>query len=184
MTTLAVRSGTSDARLTLVGIVGFAAAVAAASQIAIPLPFTPVPITLQPMLVILAGMMLGPVAGAASMLLYLSAGAAGLPVFTPVGAPGIARLFGPTGGYLLAYPVAAFVAGAIATRLSSLGGRWLAGLAGVAVIYFGGVTQLAVLNGDVGRAVALGVTPFALLEVVKAFVAALISRPRAARSVR
>src|SRR3954470_21201652 len=98
------------------GVVGFAAAVAAASQVAIPLPFTPVPITLQPMLVILAGMMLGPAAGVASMGLYLAAGAAGLPVFTPIGAPGIARFFGPTGGYLLAYPAAAFVAGALAQR--------------------------------------------------------------------
>src|ERR1043165_1276315 len=124
-----------DARVRAIGIVGFAGAVAAASQIAIPLPFTPVPFTLQPMLVILAGMMLGPIAGATSMLLYLAAGAAGLPVFTPLGAPGIARLFGPTGGYLIAYPVAAFVAGAMATRLTSLGGRWLAGLAGIVVIY-------------------------------------------------
>src|ERR1044071_1795463 len=107
MTTL-VQSSPSRA-LTAVGIVGFAAAVAAASQGAIPLPFTPVPLTLQPMLVILAGMMLGPAAGAASMALYLAAGAAGLPVFTPLGAPGIARLLGPTGGYLLAYPAAAFV---------------------------------------------------------------------------
>jgi biotin transport system substrate-specific component len=181
MTGLAVRGTSHDRRVTLVGIVGFAAAVAAASQIAIPLPFTPVPITLQPMLVILAGMMLGPIAGATSMLVYLAAGAAGLPVFTPVGAPGIARLFGPTGGYLIAYPVAAFVAGSIATRFTSLAGRWLAGLAGVAVIYLGGVTQLAVLSGGFVRAIALGVTPFALLDVVKAFVAALISRPRATR---
>src|SRR3954470_24244014 len=105
--TLDRRSSLVDHRV--IGIVGFAAAVAAASQIAIPLPFTPVPITLQPMLVILAGMMLGPVAGAASMLLYLAAGASGLPVFTPVGAPGVARLFGPTGGYLIAYPAAAFL---------------------------------------------------------------------------
>src|ERR1700754_2304504 len=89
-----------DARLRAVGIVGFAAAVAAASQIAIPLPFTPVPITLQPMLVILAGMLLGPVEGAASMTLYLAAGALGLPVFTPLGPTGVARFLGPTGGYL------------------------------------------------------------------------------------
>jgi len=78
MTTLTQSLGRSQ-RITLIGIVGFAAAVAAASQIAIPLPWTPVPITLQPMLVILAGMFLGPVAGAASMALYLAAGAAGLP---------------------------------------------------------------------------------------------------------
>lgn len=184
MTTLALRGNSSDRRVTIIGVVGFAAAVAAASQIAIPLPFTPVPITLQPMLVILAGMMLGPIAGAASMLLYLAAGAAGLPVFTPVGAPGIARLFGPTGGYLIAYPVAAFVAGAIATRSSSFLGRSLAALAGIVVIYFGGVTQLAVLNGSYSRAVTLGVTPFALLDVAKAFVAALVSRPRATRPER
>jgi biotin transport system substrate-specific component len=184
MQTLVARTSTTDARLTFVGIVGFAAAVAAASQIAIPLPFTPVPITLQPMLVILAGMMLGPIAGAASMLVYLAAGAAGLPVFTPVGAPGLARLFGPTGGYLIAYPVAAFVAGSIAMRMSSVGGRWLAGVAGIVVIYLGGVTQLAVLSGGYARAIALGVTPFALLDLVKAFIAAVISRPRATRAGR
>jgi biotin transport system substrate-specific component len=159
----------------LIGIVLFAAAVAAASQIAIPLPFTPVPITLQPMLVILAGLWLGPLAGAASMALYLAAGAAGLPVFTPIGAPGVARFFGPTGGYLLAYPAAAFVAGALARRVTTLGGRWLAAIAGMAVIFAGGVAQLAILTSSVTRAVTLGITPFAALDVVKAFVAAAIS---------
>src|ERR1043165_7771584 len=123
-----------SSRFTLVGIIGFAAAVAAASQIAIPLPWTPVPITLQPMLVILAGMLLGPVAGAASMTLYLGAGAIGLPVFTPMGAPGAARFFGPTGGYLIAYPVAAYVAGVLTQRTTSLAGRWMAGVAGIAII--------------------------------------------------
>src|SRR5512133_4188366 len=134
MTTM-TQSLTRSRGVTLIGVVGFAAAVAAASQIAIPLPWTPVPITLQPMLVILAGMLLGPVAGAASMLLYLAAGAAGLPVFTPVGAPGFARFLGPTGGYLIAYPAAAYIAGLLAQRATSLGGRWLAAVAGIAVIY-------------------------------------------------
>ena len=87
-----------DTRITIFGVVGFAAILAAASQIVIPLPFTPVPITLQPLVVVLAGLMLGPVAGAASMILYLTVGAAGLPVFAPVGAPGILRFLGPTGG--------------------------------------------------------------------------------------
>src|SRR3954465_13020663 len=137
MHTLVARRSANDARITIVGVVGFAAAVAAASQIAIPLPFTPVPITLQPMLVIMAGMMLGPLAGAGSMLLSLAAGAAGLPVFTPMGAPGIARFFGPTGGYLLAYPAAAYVAGFLVRRATSLGGRWAAGVAGIAVIFVG-----------------------------------------------
>jgi biotin transport system substrate-specific component len=174
-------SQTSRPAIRALGILGFAVAVAAASQIAVPLPFTPVPITLQPMLVILAGLWLGPLAGAASMLLYLAAGAAGLPVFTPMGAPGIARFFGPTGGYLLAYPAAAFVTGLLARRTTTLGGRWLAGVAGIAVIFFGGLTQLALLNGSVARAVQLGVTPFALLDIVKAFVAAAISGSRTTR---
>jgi biotin transport system substrate-specific component len=177
-TTLAPRrSFATDRRATVLGAVLLAAAVAAASQIAIPLPLTPVPITLQPMLVIMAGMMLGPVAGAGSMLLYLAAGAAGLPVFTPIGAPGIARFFGPTGGYLLAYPVAAYVAGALALRTRTLRGRWLAGVAGIAVIYVGGIAVLSLLDASVTRAVQLGVTPFAALDVVKAFVAAAISVP-------
>src|SRR6476659_8985067 len=115
MTTLAL-PGRRSAAITAFGIVGFAAAVAAASQIAIPIPGTPVPFTLQPMLVVLAGILLGPAAGATSMLLYLLAGAAGLPVFTPIGLPGIARFFGPTGGYLIAYPAAAFVAGWLTRR--------------------------------------------------------------------
>ena len=182
MTTLSGAGSLSRSRgLTIFGIVGFAAAVAAASQIAIPLPWTPVPITLQPMLVILAGMLLGPVAGAMSMLVYLAAGAAGLPVFTPMGAPGVMRFFGPTGGYLIAYPVAAFVAGAIAARARSLPTRWLAGVVGIAVIYVGGIAQLSLLSNGLGRALELGVTPFAALDVVKALVAAVIASPRGAR---
>jgi biotin transport system substrate-specific component len=175
MTTLTRSSSLTARRTELLGVIGFAAAVAAASQIAIPLPFTPVPLTLQPMLVILAGMWLGPLAGAASMVLYLAAGAAGLPVFTPMGAPGIARFFGPTGGYLLAYPAAAYVAGFLARRSTSLTMRWLAGVAGIAVIYLGGIAQLSVLNSSVVRAVQLGVTPFAALDAIKAFVAAAAS---------
>lgn len=171
-------SQSRDNRLTVFGVVGFAVILAAASQVAMPLPFTPVPITLQPLVVVLAGLMLGPVAGAASMVLYLIAGAAGLPVFAPLGAPGILRFFGPTGGYLIAYPAAAFVAGALARRSPTLLGRWLAALAGSAVILFGGVAELAILNQSLSRALAIGLTPFALLDGVKAFVAALIAGRR------
>jgi biotin transport system substrate-specific component len=182
MTTLTNAGSLSRSRgITMFGIVGFAAAVAAASQVAIPLAGTPVPITLQPMLVILAGMMLGPIAGATSMLLYLAAGASGLPVFTPLGAPGFARFFGPTGGYLIAYPVAALIAGLIASRANNFAMRWVAGVAGIAVIYVGGIGQLSLLSGDVVRAIQLGVTPFAALDIVKAFVAAVIAAPRATR---
>src|SRR5438093_10175057 len=91
-----------------------AAAVAAAAQVAVPLPGPPVPMTLQPLAVLLVGGLLGPALGATSMVLYLALGAAGLPVFTPHGLPGLARLVGPTGGYLLAYPVAASAVGKLA----------------------------------------------------------------------
>ena len=120
MTTSTLAVARRPSGIVAFGIVGFAVVLALASQIAVPIPGTPVPITLQPLVVVLAGMWLGPVAGAASMILYLVAGAAGLPVFSPFGAPGLARFVGPTGGYLFAYPVAAFVAGALSRRARSL----------------------------------------------------------------
>ena len=163
-------------RLALLGVVGFAAALAAASQVAIPIPGTPVPITLQPLLVVLAGMMLGPVFGAAGMVLYLAAGAAGLPVFAPIGAPGVLRLIGPTGGYLLAYPLAAYVAGMLALRARTFSGRSLAAAAGVLVLYLGGLSQLAVLTGSLTRAALLGVVPFVALDAVKSLIAAAVTR--------
>ena len=171
---------THDKRIAVVGVIGFAVALAAASQIAIPLPGTPVPFTLQPMVVVLAGLMLGPTLAAASMMLYLAVGALGVPVFTPGGAPGIARLLGPTGGYLIAYPFAAYVTGFVARRAPSLLGRFGAALAGMALIFLGGLAQLTVLTGSAVQAVAVGMTPFALFDVVKAFLAALIARPRRA----
>jgi biotin transport system substrate-specific component len=179
-TTLSL-GGERSTRHALLGAAGFALAVAAASQVAIPLPGTPVPLTLQPMLVVLAGMLLGPVAGAASMMAYLVAGALGAPVFTPMGAPGIARLFGPTGGYLLAYPAAAFVAGALMSRTAGFGRRTLAAVAGIAVIYLGGLGQLALLTGSVERAAMLGVLPFVAADTVKSLVAAAITGRRGSK---
>ena len=162
-------------RTKVVGVVGFAAALAVASQAAIPIPGTPVPITLQPLLVVLAGLWLGPRAGAASMALYLAAGAAGLPVFAPIGAPGLLRLVGPTGGYLLAYPFAAFVAGWLGERSTSFVTRAAAAAAGILVLYVGGLAQLTLLTGSLERAALLGVLPFVALDAVKAVVAALVS---------
>ena len=177
MTTLSMSSRASW--LTLAGIVGFAAALGAASQVAILVPGTQVPLTLQPLMVVLAGMWLGPAAGVMSMVLYLAAGAAGLPVFSPFGLPGVARFFGPTGGYLLAYPLAAFVAGTIAARSDNVFWRWMAACAGIAMIFVGGLAQLTLIEGNLSRAVAAGLTPFAALDIVKALVAALLSGRRA-----
>lgn len=164
-------------RLTVVKVVGFALALAAAAHVAIPLPGTPVPFTLQPFLVVLAGLWLGPRAAVASMVLYLAAGAAGAPVWAPVGLPGAARLLGPTGGYLLAYPVAAWATATIARHARGYRGRLLAAVAGMAVIYIGGLAQLAVLTGSIAAGIVLGAAPFAALDLVKCLVAAALTPP-------
>ena len=107
------------ARAIRVASVAFVAALtAAAAQVSIPLPFTPVPFTLQPMIVLMGGAALGRRLGCYSQILYLVAGVAGLPVFaaSPLLPPGAARLLGPTGGYLVSYPLAAWVVGALAER--------------------------------------------------------------------
>src|SRR5256885_10871146 len=96
------------------GAVAFVTVLTAiAAQISIPLPFTPVPFTFQPMIVLLGGAALGARLGLTSQILYLALGIAGLPVFaaSPTLPLGAARLLGPTGGYLMSYPLAAFVAG-------------------------------------------------------------------------
>ena len=160
---------------TAAGVVGFAIATALAAQVAVPLPGTPVPITLQPLVVALAGFWLGPAAAASSMMLYLGAGAAGAPVFAPIGAHGLARLMGPTGGYLLAYPLAAFATGWLGARAGGYAGRAGAATAGMLVLYLGGALQLLALTGSAERAVSLGVVPFFVLDLVKAHVAALLS---------
>jgi biotin transport system substrate-specific component len=165
-----------ERRLTAAGVVGFAVALAAASQVAIPVPGTAVPMTLQPLVVVLAGICLGPVAGASSMVLYLAAGAAGLPVFAPQGVPGLARLLGPTGGFLIAYPLGAWAAGwMVRFRPRRFAWRVLAAASGIAVIHVGGVAQLAVLTGSLTRAFVLGSLPFLGMDAVKAVVAALVS---------
>lgn len=165
-------------RATAALVAAFAAMLALASQVAVPIPGTPVPATLQPLVVVLTGLWLGPVAGAASMVLYLAAGAAGLPVFSPYGAPGFLRLLGPTGGYLLAYPAVAAITGLIAQRRGDFLGRTLAGMAGLVVLFIGGISQLAVLNESLSVALAMGITPFAALDIVKAGIAAALAPRR------
>ena len=174
MTTLALATRTPRTRALAVLVV--AGALALASQFAMPLPGTPVPLTLQPLVVVLAGLLLGPLDAAAAMVVYLLAGAVGLPVFAPMGAPGLGRLIGPTGGYLLAYPIAAAVAGAFGAGQKSFISRALAAEAGILVLYVGGLAQLALLSGSVARGAALGVLPFIAADAVKAIVAAAVSR--------
>jgi biotin transport system substrate-specific component len=162
------------------GILAFALLTALGAFVRIPLPFTPVPITLQTLFVILAGVVLGPRAGAASMALYVGAGAMGAPVFSNGGA-GVAWLVGPTGGYLLSYPASAFAAGWIASRWRAGRGSTLLLLAGlvfgVVVQYSSGLAQLTLLTGrPFGEVLAMGALPFLFGDAVKIVTAAWIAR--------
>jgi biotin transport system substrate-specific component len=149
------------------GVVAFAVAAAFSAQVAIPLPWTPVPVTLQPLMVILAGAVLGPRLGALAMAAYVTVGALGAPVFSN-GGSGLPWLLGPTGGYLLAAPAAAFVTGVIAGR-NGRAVRLLIGLSvGVLTMYAGGVLQLMAFTGqDLGAAIAAGAAPFIVGDLTK-----------------
>lgn len=172
-TTDSLRSATWQSRVAgrpayiALGIVAFVLATAFGAQIAVRLPWTPVPVTFQPLFIVLAGVVLGARAGAIAMAAYVTIGALGAPVFSN-GAAGFAWLLGPTGGYLLAAPAAAFAAGMIAGR-DGASLRLLAGLtAGTAVLYLGGVSQLAAVTGQGWTAAfALGAVPFLLGDVTK-----------------
>jgi biotin transport system substrate-specific component len=177
METTLLRDDTRSRRRVVAVLLG-TATVALAAQVAVPLPGTPVPMTLQPLAVIVVGGLLGPELGAVSLLLYLALGAAGAPVFTPspVLPPGLGRLLGPTGGYLFAYPLAAYAVG----RISGDGRQTVrvaaAALAGLLLIHVGGLAQLMLLTGDTGQAARVGTIPFLIGDVGKLIVAALILR--------
>jgi biotin transport system substrate-specific component len=142
--------------------------VAGAAQVSIPLPGTPVPMTLQPMAVLLVGGLLGARLGALSMILYLAMGIAGLPVFTPtVPLLGVARLLGPTGGYLLAYPIAAYAVGAVVANGSGVWRVACGVLAGLVLIHLGGLAQLLILTGNLSAAARFGTIPFLLGDLLK-----------------
>ena len=164
-------------RLPAIGVRGVAvvlgaAFVALAAQISVPLPGTPVPMTLQPLAVLLVGGLLGARLGAASMVLYLAVGVAGLPVFTPtVPLLGVARLLGPTGGYLLAYPVAAWCVGALAADGRTVWRVVCGVFAGLVLIHLGGLAQLLILTGNLSGAARLGTLPFLLGDLGKVAVA-------------
>jgi biotin transport system substrate-specific component len=151
---------------------------AIAAQISIPLPFTPVPFTLQPMVVLVGAAALGSRLGLASQVLYLALGLAGLPVFAASATlpQGAARLIGPTGGYLMSYPFAAFVTGWLAER--GFDRRYvtavLATVCGLVVVFAGGVSWL-MIGGQTGlglsAALAAGFYPFAIADFAKLLVA-------------
>jgi biotin transport system substrate-specific component len=167
------------------GVLFMTALTAAAAQVSFSIPFTQVPFTLQPMVVLMAGLALGPRLGLLSQVLYLVAGVLGAPVFavSPTLPMGAARLIGPTGGYLMAYPIAALVTGYLAERgfdrrhATSV----LAMLAGLIVIYACGVLWLGLFvstasSGPVGisAALATGFYPFVVADILKVLLAAAV----------
>ena len=152
-------------------IAGFSLVIALCAQVAIPLPFTPVPLTLQTLAVIVAGGLLGSARGTAAVLAYIGEGFAGLPVFSG-GRAGVAHLFGPTGGYLVGFILAAFLVGLIVE--SGAGKSWLATgaalVAGSLVIYVPGAIWLGAFTG-MRKALSLGVAPFLIGDALKTIVA-------------
>ena len=145
--------------------------VAASAQVSVPVPLSPVPMTLQPLAVLAVGGLLGAQAGVASLVLYLALGVAGLPVFAG-GGSGLVHLLGPTGGYLLAFPVAAGLTGALATPTAGVLRVLLACALGMVVIHAGGVAQLALLGGDAATAFRVGFVPFLTGDLLKVGLAA------------
>lgn len=148
----------------------FTALTAVAARIAVPLPGTVVPFTLQVAAVLLSGLLIGPRLGAASQALYLGLGLVGLPVFAVGG--GAAYLLGPTGGYLLTFPAAAALAGWGATRGGAIS-TILGGLAGVALIHLGGWAWLTVIAGA-SVAFRTGVLPFLAGDLLKLALAVVV----------
>lgn len=160
-------------------VLAFAATalVAACAHVSLPLPFTPVPLTLQNFAVLLVGMALGPVAGFSAMVLYLAQGAMGLPMFTPNGPAGVARLIGPTAGFLFAYPLVAATAGWIVRATRNVGSRFTSGIVAGAVatlvLFVCGAGWMAtLLHLSAAATWHMAIAPFLPGELVKVTAAA------------
>jgi biotin transport system substrate-specific component len=148
--------------------------VALSAQVAVPVPFSPVPMTLQPLAVLVVGGLLGATGGVGALVLYLVLGALGLPVFAG-GGSGPLHLVGPTGGYLLAFPGAAGITGALVTPAPHSVPRVLLTCAlGMVIIHLGGVAQLALLGGDPALAFRVGFLPFLTGDLLKVGLAAAV----------
>ncbi|MGC1370876.1 MAG: biotin transporter BioY [Candidatus Sulfotelmatobacter sp.] len=146
------------------------------ARITIPLPFTPVPLTVQNFGVLLVGLMLGSRLGFAALALYLAEGAAGMPVFNPTGAGGIAQFLGATGGFLLAYPLVAWIAGYVMEHgRKNFARAAAAGFLGEVVLFISGLTWLAILTHSMVQAFRWGLYWFVFAEVIKVMVAAAIT---------
>ena len=169
----AAQPARSTALRRAVGIGLGALCVAVSAQVTVPVPISPVPMTLQPLAVLVVGGLLGASGGLAALVTYLALGVAGLPVFAG-GSGGIVHLIGPTGGYLLAFPLAAGLVGALVGQRFGIVRVLGACALGMVVIHVGGVAQLALLTGDPARAFRVGFVPFLTGDLLKVGIAALV----------
>ncbi len=157
-------------------VVGASLFVALCARVTLPLPFTPVPLTLQNFAVLLVGLALGSRRGFAALALYLAEGASGIPVFNPLGVGGVAQLLGPTGGYLLAYPLVAFVTGWMWERRHGLVSALLAAISGEILLFACGISWLMLLvHVPWAQAARFGLYPFVFAEVMKVMAAAALA---------
>jgi biotin transport system substrate-specific component len=158
-------------------VIGASLFVALCAHLSLPLPFTPVPLTLQNFAVLLVGMTLGSRRGFAVLALYLVEGASGMPVFSPTGPGGILQLLGPTGGFLVAYPLVAGLAGWITERgKMSFARAAAAGALAEIVLFAAGIGWLAVLTHSFAQAVRFGLYWFVFAEIIKVMLAASLTQ--------
>ena len=169
-------------------VVGASLFVALCARVTIPLPLTPVPLTLQNFGVLLVGLLLGSRRGFAALALYLVEGAAGLPMFSPssLGLHGVSQMLGPTGGFLMTYPLVALAAGLIVERgAKSFARALVAGLVAEVLLFAGGLTWLYLYTHSLAKAAYLGLYWFLAAEIMKVmFAAAIAARWRRGATAR
>ena len=157
-------------------VVGASIFVALCARVTLPLPFTPVPLTMQNFGVLLVGLMLGRRRGFAALTLYLAEGLAGMPVFNPTGPGGLAQLLGPTGGYLISYPFVAALAGWIMERGPRTFFRAVAaGVLAETLLFASGISWLVVFTHSFAKALRFGFYWFVFAEIIKVMLAAGIT---------
>lgn len=173
-------------------VMGASLFVALCARVTVPLPFTPVPLTLQNFGVLAVALAFGSRRGFAALALYVAEGAVGLPVFNAAGPGGIAQILGATGGFLMAYPFVALVTGWIYERTSSpqnaqtrrvprtpasrgFGWAVLACLAGEILLFAGGLAWLFVLTHSLAQTIRWGLYWFVFAEVIKIMLAAAVA---------
>src|SRR5580704_9654808 len=157
-------------------VVGASLFVALCARVTLPLPFTPVPLTLQNFGVLLVGLTLGSRRGFAALALYLAEGMAGLPVFSPTGPGSLAQLVGPTGGFLLAYPFVAGIAGWIVeTGRRTFARAAVASVLAEIALFAGGLSWLAILTHSISQALRWGLYWFVFAEVIKIMMASALA---------